>query len=420
MKELKIAIFGLGYVGLSNAVLLSKKHRVVAIDINQERVRLVNKRVSPIRDKEIEESFASENLKLTASVDPKSFYGSDLVIVATPTNYDEETGYFDTKSVESVIEFINSFPSYQQRLHEKEKDLQGGSASGGGVNYFSTKLPLIVIKSTIPIGFVEKLKERGHNNVIFVPEFLREGSALHDNLFPSRIVIGEKSERAKKLAYILADAAIEQNIPIIYTGPSEAESIKLFSNTYLAMRVAYVNEIDTFAAVNGLDSKDILDGMTLDPRIGTHYRNPSFGYGGYCLPKDTKQLLANYQKKNVPEKLIQAIVDSNSCRLDWIASSVINSEVKTVGIYRLIMKSGSDNFRASAALQLINRLKKIKGLKIVIFEPTISEAEFDGCEVVEDLLIFKQKSQLIFANRFNDCLADVQEKVITRDVYHQN
>lgn len=419
MKELKIAIFGLGYVGLSNAVLLSKKHRVVAIDINQERVSQVNKRVSPIRDKEIEESFATEKLKLTASVDPKSFYGSDLVIVATPTNYDEETGYFDTKSVESVIEFINSFSPSQQGLDEEEKDRQV-SRAGGGVNYFSTKLPLIVIKSTIPIGFVEKLKERGHNNVIFVPEFLREGSALHDNLFPSRIVIGEKSDRAKKLAYILADAAVEQNIPIIYTGPSEAESIKLFSNTYLAMRVAYVNEIDTFAAVNGLDSKDILDGMTLDPRIGTHYRNPSFGYGGYCLPKDTKQLLANYQKKNVPEKLIQAIVDSNSCRLDWIASSVINSEVKTVGIYRLIMKSGSDNFRASAAIELINRLKKIQGLKIVIFEPTISEAEFDGCEVVNDLFIFKQKSQLIFANRFNDCLADIQEKVITRDVYHQN
>lgn len=418
MKELKIAIFGLGYVGLSNAVLLSKKHRVVAIDINQERVSQVNKRVSPIRDKEIEESFATEKLKLTASVDPKSFYGSDLVIVATPTNYDEETGYFDTKSVESVIEFINSFSPSQQGLDEEEKDRQVSRA--GGVNYFSTKLPLIVIKSTIPIGFVEKLKERGHNNVIFVPEFLREGSALHDNLFPSRIVIGEKSDRAKKLAYILADAAVEQNIPIIYTGPSEAESIKLFSNTYLAMRVAYVNEIDTFAAVNGLDSKDILDGMTLDPRIGTHYRNPSFGYGGYCLPKDTKQLLANYQKKNVPEKLIQAIVDSNSCRLDWIASSVINSEVKTVGIYRLIMKSGSDNFRASAAIELINRLKKIQGLKIVIFEPTISEAEFDRCEVVNDLFIFKQKSQLIFANRFNDCLADIQEKVITRDVYHQN
>lgn len=418
MKELKIAIFGLGYVGLSNAVLLSKKHRVVAIDINQERVSQVNKRVSPIRDKEIEESFATEKLKLTASVDPKSFYGSDLVIVATPTNYDEETGYFDTKSVESVIEFINSFSPSQQGLDEEEKDRQVSRARG--VNYFSTKLPLIVIKSTIPIGFVEKLKERGHNNVIFVPEFLREGSALHDNLFPSRIVIGEKSDRAKKLAYILADAAVEQNIPIIYTGPSEAESIKLFSNTYLAMRVAYVNEIDTFAAVNGLDSKDILDGMTLDPRIGTHYRNPSFGYGGYCLPKDTKQLLANYQKKNVPEKLIQAIVDSNSCRLDWIASSVINSEVKTVGIYRLIMKSGSDNFRASAAIELINRLKKIQGLKIVIFEPTISEAEFDGCEVVNDLFIFKQKSQLIFANRFNDCLADIQEKVITRDVYHQN
>lgn len=419
MKELKIAIFGLGYVGLSNAVLLSKKHRVVAIDINQERVSQVNKRVSPIRDKEIEESFATEKLKLTASVDPKSFYGSDLVIVATPTNYDEETGYFDTKSVESVIEFINSFSPSQQGLDEEEKDRQVSRARGG-VNYFSTKLPLIVIKSTIPIGFVEKLKERGHNNVIFVPEFLREGSALHDNLFPSRIVIGEKSDRAKKLAYILADAAVEQNIPIIYTGPSEAESIKLFSNTYLAMRVAYVNEIDTFAAVNGLDSKDILDGMTLDPRIGTHYRNPSFGYGGYCLPKDTKQLLANYQKKNVPEKLIQAIVDSNSCRLDWIASSVINSEVKTVGIYRLIMKSGSDNFRASAAIELINRLKKIQGLKIVIFEPTISEAEFDGCEVVNDLFIFKQKTQLIFANRFNDCLADIQEKVITRDVYHQN
>lgn len=419
MKELKIAIFGLGYVGLSNAVLLSKKHRVVAIDINQERVSQVNKRVSPIRDKEIEESFATEKLKLTASVDPKSFYGSDLVIVATPTNYDEETGYFDTKSVESVIEFINSFSPSQQGLDEEEKDRQVSRARGG-VSYFSTKLPLIVIKSTIPIGFVEKLKERGHNNVIFVPEFLREGSALHDNLFPSRIVIGEKSDRAKKLAYILADAAVEQNIPIIYTGPSEAESIKLFSNTYLAMRVAYVNEIDTFAAVNGLDSKDILDGMTLDPRIGTHYRNPSFGYGGYCLPKDTKQLLANYQKKNVPEKLIQAIVDSNSCRLDWIASSVINSEVKTVGIYRLIMKSGSDNFRASAAIELINRLKKIQGLKIVIFEPTISEAEFDGCEVVNDLFIFKQKSQLIFANRFNDCLADIQEKVITRDVYHQN
>ena len=374
MKELKIAIFGLGYVGLSNAVLLSKKHRVVAIDINQERVSQVNKRVSPIRDKEIEESFATEKLKLTASVDPKSFYGSDLVIVATPTNYDEETGYFDTKSVESVIEFINSFSPSQQGLDEEEKDRQVSRARGGG-SYFSTKLPLIVIKSTIPIGFVEKLKERGHNNVIFVPEFLREGSALHDNLFPSRIVIGEKSDRAKKLAYILADAAVEQNIPIIYTGPSEAESIKLFSNTYLAMRVAYVNEIDTFAAVNGLDSKDILDGMTLDPRIGTHYRNPSFGYGGYCLPKDTKQLLANYQKKNVPEKLIQAIVDSNSCRLDWIASSVINSEVKTVGIYRLIMKSGSDNFRASAAIELINRLKKIQGLKIVIFEPTISEAD---------------------------------------------
>ena len=419
MKELKIAIFGLGYVGLSNAVLLSKKHRVVAIDINQERVSQVNKRVSPIRDKEIEESFATEKLKLTASVDPKSFYGSDLVIVATPSNYDEETGYFDTKSVESVIEFINSFSPSQQGLDEEEKDRQVSRARGG-VSYFSTKLPLIVIKSTIPIGFVEKLKERGHNNVIFVPEFLREGSALHDNLFPSRIVIGEKSDRAKKLAYILADAAVEQNIPIIYTGPSEAESIKLFSNTYLAMRVAYVNEIDTFAAVNGLDSKDILDGMTLDPRIGTHYRNPSFGYGGYCLPKDTKQLLANYQKKNVPEKLIQAIVDSNSCRLDWIASSVINSEVKTVGIYRLIMKSGSDNFRASAAIELINRLKKIQGLKIVIFEPTISEAEFDGCEVVNDLFIFKQKSQLIFANRFNDCLADIQEKVITRDVYHQN
>lgn len=418
MKELKIAIFGLGYVGLSNAVLLSKKHRVVAIDINEERVQQVNKRVSPIRDKEIEESFASEDLKLTASVDPKSFYGSDLVIVATPTNYDEETGYFDTKSVESVVEFINSFSSSEQRVLEKEENYQ--VENRGGVNYFSTKSPLIVIKSTIPVGFVEKLKERGHNNVIFVPEFLREGSALHDNLFPSRIVVGEKSERAKKLACILADAAIEQKIPIIFTGPSEAESIKLFSNTYLAMRVAYINEIDTFAAVNGLDSKDILDGMTLDPRIGTHYRNPSFGYGGYCLPKDTKQLLANYQKKNVPEKLIQAIVDSNCCRLDWIASSIINSDVKTIGIYRLIMKSGSDNFRASAAIELIKRLKKIKDLKIIIFEPTISEFEFDGCEVLNDLFIFKQKSQLIFANRFNDCLSDVKEKIITRDVYHQN
>ena len=311
---------------------------------------------------------------------------------------DENTDYFDTSSVQSVIDFVNA-PFLSKSVSTSSK-------------------PLIIVKSTIPVGFIQSQIDRGYDNVVFMPEFLREGQALYDNLHPSRIVIGERSDRAREVAQLYQEAAWDENIPVLLTGPSEAESVKLFANTYLAMRVAYINEIDTFAQTHGLNTQEILDGVSLDPRIGTHYCNPSFGYGGYCLPKDTKQLLANY--KDVPQNLIKAIVDANVTRLDWVVNQILAKSPKTVGLYRLIMKTGSDNFRASAMQEILKRLKKHEDVEVVIYEPTWTQSSFDGVEVVNDLVDFKKRSQVICANRIDQQLTDVQEKVLTRDVYHNN
>jgi UDPglucose 6-dehydrogenase len=388
---MKIAVAGTGYVGLSLATLLSQKDEVIALDVIPEKVEKINNRISPIKDKEIEEFFKTKELNLRATLDYKeAFEGAKFIIISTPTNYDDEKNHFDTSSVEDIIQKVIS------------------------MNINTT----MVVKSTIPVGFIKAVKQKYNiDNIMFSPEFLREGKALYDNLYPSRIIVGEKSERAQEFANLLKNASLKDNVEVKFMDSTEAEAVKLFANTYLALRVAYFNELDTYAEIKGLNTKDIIEGVCLDPRIGSHYNNPSFGYGGYCLPKDTKQLLANYD--NVPQNLIRAIVRSNRTRKKHITEMIMRKNPETVGVYRLTMKSGSDNFRASAIQEIIDRLK-LEGVDVIIYEPTLKAEQFNDCKVINNFEEFSKKSDVILANRLEEELKVVKNKVYTRDLYSRD
>ena len=389
---MKITVAGTGYVGLSLATLLSERNEVIALDVIREKVDKINNRISPIQDAEIERFFTTKNLNLKATTDWESaLKDADYVIISTPTNYDEVTNYFDTSLVEDIIKKVIS------------------------INNPNTTM---VVKSTIPVGFIENMKSKYNiDNIFFSPEFLREGRALYDNLYPSRIIVGDKSERGKVFAKLLTDASLREDVPVLFMNSTEAEAVKLFANTYLALRVSYFNELDTYAELKGLNTKDIIDGVCLDPRIGNHYNNPSFGYGGYCLPKDTKQLLANY--KDVPQNMMEAIVKSNDTRKHHIADMILEKHPNTVGVYRLTMKANSDNFRASA-IQSVIKLLKENNVNVVIYEPTIKDNTFEGLEVINDLNSFKSKSDVIIANRLDDSIKDIIEKVYTRDIFSRD